>query len=471
MKDLIIRDGRIIDPKNNFWQTADILIENGKIVEIGDGLSARGSAELNARGKLVVPGIIDMHTHMRTLFGHPQAQRMVALAGVCTALDLAGPLDNILESIDKSGAGINIGILEAASQQINLSTNRPDKTERKSFIEKSLEKGALGIKLLGGHFPMDVDISQAFIEECSELNAWIAWHVGNTVHGSNTKGLRDAVGAAGNHFLHVAHVNSYCRAQVSDEVSEALEAIELLKSHPNLFSESYLSELNGTRLTIENDTPVSKVTITCLHKKGYEATYAGMKKCILDGAVGVLRDNGVIGELICGKEGVEHWESMGTKVAGSFAVNPAASRFLLATAKRADGSFVIDSFSTDGGCYPRNVIVENGLLLVKFGALTLNEFVMKSSLNAANALGLPNKGHLGTGADADISILDFEKEKAYATVVGGNVIMEDGKLLGKGTSIICDERGSEYLTKRNIPFSIVEKLSLARIENRFKSKK
>ena len=68
MKDLIIRDGRIIDPKNNFWQTADILIENGKIVEIGDGLSARGSAELNARGKLVVPGIIDMHTHMRTLF-------------------------------------------------------------------------------------------------------------------------------------------------------------------------------------------------------------------------------------------------------------------------------------------------------------------------------------------------------------------------------------------------------------------
>lgn len=130
-----------------------------------------------------------------------------------------------------------------------------------------------------------------------------------------------------------------------------------------------------------------------------------------------------------------------------------------------------DSFSTDGGCYPRNVIVENGLLLVKFGALTLNEFVMKSSLNAANALGLPNKGHLGTGADADISILDFEKEKAYATVVGGNVIMEDGKLLGKGTSIICDERGSEYLTKRNIPFSIVEKLSLARIENRFKSKK
>ena len=37
---------------------------------------------------------------------------------------------------------------------------------------------------------------------------------------------------------------------------------------------------------------------------------------------------------------------------GSFAVNPAISRFILAQAKREDGSFVVDSFSTDGGTYP-----------------------------------------------------------------------------------------------------------------------
>ncbi len=63
-----------------------------------------------------------------------------------------------------------------------------------------------------------------------------------------------------------------------------------------------------------------------------------------------------------------------------FSVNPSASRFLLATARRNNGTFVVDSFSTDGGCYPRNVIVEKGLLLVKFGALSLPEFVVKSSL-------------------------------------------------------------------------------------------
>ena len=58
----------------------------------------------------------------------------------------------------------------------------------------------------------------------------------------------------------------------------------------------------------------------------------------------------------------------------------------------------MDSFSTDGGCYPRNVIVENGLLLVKFGALNLNEYAVKASLNGARALGLKNKGHLSVGS-------------------------------------------------------------------------
>ncbi len=198
-------------------------------------------------------------THMRTILGHPHAQRMVALAGVCTALDMAGPLDNILDTIPQAGAGVNIAILEAANPKTTLSCERPDATERQDFIDRVLEKGAIGIKLMGGHFPMDLDISAAFIEDCEAKKAWVGWHIGNSVHGSNILGLRDAVEVSQGKFLHVAHVNSYCRAQVFDELSEALEAIELLKAHPNLFSESYLSPLNGTRLTIENDEPISKV--------------------------------------------------------------------------------------------------------------------------------------------------------------------------------------------------------------------
>lgn len=135
------------------------------------------------------------------------------------------------------------------------------------------------------------------------------------------------------------------------------------------------------------------------------------------------------------------------------------SRFLLAQAKRADGTFVVDSFSTDGGCYPRNVIVENGLLLVQFGALTMKEFVVKASVNGARALGLPMKGQLGVGADADISVLDFERKKAYTTVVNGKVIMKAGQLLGSGTGIICDARGEAYLKGRGIRTMVKNELN------------
>ncbi len=86
MADLVIRGGKIIDPKNHFWHRRYFFIEDGKVIEISNFSStSTKQEELNAEGKIVIPGIIDMHTHMRTLFGHPHAQRMVALAGVCTA--------------------------------------------------------------------------------------------------------------------------------------------------------------------------------------------------------------------------------------------------------------------------------------------------------------------------------------------------------------------------------------------------
>lgn len=392
MLDLIIRNGRLVDPVNGRDGRFDIAVEDGRVVEVSEEVTGPAREEIDAAGRIVMPGIVDMHTHMRITSGHPHAQRMIALAGVCTTLDMAGPLDDILDSIPESGAGVNIAVIEAARAGITIRTSRPDKAERMALIDRTLENGGIGIKLLGGHFPMDLDVSEAFIGDCAEARAWIAWHVGSTKHGSNIEGLL---------------------------------------------------------------------------KVGCTPDHDGMRKAILTGRCGVLRDNGTIGELVSGEEGVRLWEANGTDVSGSFAVNPAVSRFLLAQARRDDGSFVVDAFSTDGGCYPRNVIVENGLLLVHFGALTLGEFVVKASVNGARALGLPGKGHLGVGADADISILDFERRKAFATIVDGSVIMHDGRLLGKGTGIVCDERGEAALRSRGIRTIVRKPHDPAGIRSRF----
>lgn len=450
MFDLLIKNGLVVDPKNNLEEILDVGVVDGKISKIGRDLEGAAKKVIDASDCIVIPGIIDMHTHMRTVEGHPHAQRMIALAGVTTTLDMAGPLDNILDTMETSGAGVNIAVLEAARHPVTISSQRPSIEEQRSLIERTLEHGGLGIKLLGGHFPMDLDISASFIDEANKLNAWIAWHAGNSVHGSNILGMEDAVKAADGKFLHLAHINSYCRGQISNELAEAEKAIELLIQNPNIFAESYLSPLNGTRLSIVGDEPASKVTATCLKKVGCTPNKAGMIKAIKESRVGVLADQGTIGKLLYGQEALDYWLSVDTQTTGSFAVNPAVSRFLLAQAKRPDGTFVVDCFSTDGGCYPRNVIVEQGLSLVKFGAITLKEFAIKASLHGAKALGLPNKGHLTVGADADISILNYPMQVAKATVVEGKVIMLDGKLFGKGTTIICDERGKDYLAGRGI---------------------
>ena len=66
---LLLKGGRIIDPARNLDRIGDLWIENGKIVPGGEepcrGMSARGREVFELQGKIVVPGLIDMHTHLR----------------------------------------------------------------------------------------------------------------------------------------------------------------------------------------------------------------------------------------------------------------------------------------------------------------------------------------------------------------------------------------------------------------------
>ena len=63
---LLIKGGRVIDPSQKLDDTLDVLVENGLIKAIGTGLKAPAGAEtIEAAGKYVVPGLIDMHVHLR----------------------------------------------------------------------------------------------------------------------------------------------------------------------------------------------------------------------------------------------------------------------------------------------------------------------------------------------------------------------------------------------------------------------
>jgi dihydroorotase len=63
---LLIKGGRLIDPSQGIDDTMDILIADGVVLELGQGLTApEGTQAIDAAGLIVTPGLIDMHVHLR----------------------------------------------------------------------------------------------------------------------------------------------------------------------------------------------------------------------------------------------------------------------------------------------------------------------------------------------------------------------------------------------------------------------
>lgn len=62
---LLIKNGRVMDPKSGLDQVCDVLVEGKKIVKIGQNLEAADAQVLDASGLVVAPGLVDIHVHFR----------------------------------------------------------------------------------------------------------------------------------------------------------------------------------------------------------------------------------------------------------------------------------------------------------------------------------------------------------------------------------------------------------------------
>ena len=65
MSSILIKKGRLVDPKNNIDSIKDILVVDNKIAEIEDSISENADKVINAEGLIVMPGLIDLHVHFR----------------------------------------------------------------------------------------------------------------------------------------------------------------------------------------------------------------------------------------------------------------------------------------------------------------------------------------------------------------------------------------------------------------------
>ena len=250
MFNLLLKNAQVVDPLNGVNDVCDVAVENGVIAAVGPDLGSSAREVIDFTGLVLQPGIIDSHVHLGTMWGSPFGPKMLAMNGVTTCLDMAGPLDDILDNVPQYGAGINMAILQFASPPFTFKSTTPSKHEMETLIDASLEQGAWGVKLLGGHYPLTPAVSSELIKTALERRAYVAWHAGTTEHGSNIEGMIEAVEMADGYPLHLAHINAYCRGAIKNDMEEAGIAMDLLKKNPNIFCESYISPKNGTRLTL-----------------------------------------------------------------------------------------------------------------------------------------------------------------------------------------------------------------------------
>jgi dihydroorotase len=150
MAKLLIKNGRYINPKTNTDENLDVLIENGKIVDLKKEIKVSDSTEtIDANGKWVVPGLLDIHCHLRDP-GFPEKETIesgtkAAAAGgftsICPMANTKPVIDNaaLIEYVQKTNEKIGcVNIFQIASVSKGL------KQEELSPLEELKSAGAIG---------------------------------------------------------------------------------------------------------------------------------------------------------------------------------------------------------------------------------------------------------------------------------------------------------------------------------------
>lgn len=156
--DIVIRNGRVLDGAGNPWVLADVAIKNGKFVRIGR-IEGKGKQEIDARGKYVSPGWIDVMDQSGSVLPKNGLAENKLLMGVTTAIGGEGgtPVEaakiaEYFAGLEKSGISINFGSYFSETQArvailgMESRAPTPEELERmKAIMETAMKAGAMGM--------------------------------------------------------------------------------------------------------------------------------------------------------------------------------------------------------------------------------------------------------------------------------------------------------------------------------------
>ncbi|HEX9895018.1 MAG TPA: hypothetical protein VGA78_13895, partial [Gemmatimonadales bacterium] len=156
--DLVIRNGRVLDGGGNPWIRADVAIQGGRIVRVGR-VTGRGTREIDAAGKYVSPGWIDMMDQSAPLLARQGLAENKVRMGVTTALSGEGgtpvPASQAAEwfaGLERTGISVNFGTYYSATatrRAVLGSQDRaptpPELDRMRAMVDTAMRAGVLGI--------------------------------------------------------------------------------------------------------------------------------------------------------------------------------------------------------------------------------------------------------------------------------------------------------------------------------------
>ncbi|MBO0323602.1 D-aminoacylase [Muricauda sp. CAU 1633] len=165
--DILILNGTVYDGSGNAPIETDIAIKDSMIVAMGDLHDSKAVRVIEAEGRAVSPGFIDMHTHLEPIMELSSCESHVQ-QGVTTALggpdgNSPWPLKSYMDSLQEKGVGMNVAYLighnTVRENIMGLENRAPTEQELQAMlaqIDSAMQDGAYGIstglKYLPGAF-------------------------------------------------------------------------------------------------------------------------------------------------------------------------------------------------------------------------------------------------------------------------------------------------------------------------------
>lgn len=394
---LVLKGGRVVDPRNKIDQVIDISTRSGLISEVAEAIPCGGEDRiLDCSGLVVMPGLFDMHLHLGDLFDIYESPIFKSVKDGVT-LGLSPGAGNtfmapslIGAEVDR-GLPINIGVYLGAAAVLG---SRLDSGELIALFRKELDEETMsqklsrnaitnstafltvGIKDHMGHFIMADETIDSLFDITSKAGLVYMSHTQDPQHAKRMVQLSKG------RPLHLAHATA-AGCGTHSEGYEGMRDVLLLVDGENITAEfvsSMLLKNRGRRDGLK------------IHEKAQELSYQALQ----DGKVNIIVSDGQSGSTMKG----------------------------------------FGSTSDNIPCI---------FTLAQLGVLPLIEAVAAMTCNPAKLMskrtGNPffetSLGHLAVGALANITVADPLSQSAVYTIVNGVPVAFDGNLIREGFSAGC----------------------------------